>query len=105
MKLTSETKAQFRALFGRPPHHKWGEQKVLDEIAKKGDSDEEKEEPPPNEKKEKKDLKPVHSSLFIPKFGDTPARLVQRDNWNEQDTKDYREAYKDRQKKAMKKLK
>jgi hypothetical protein len=97
--LSPEVLAKFKELHGYVPHRTWDEEKVLDEIAKK------EKKPPEPEPPKKKELKPVHTSLFIPKFGETPARLVQRDNWTEQDTKDYREAYKDRQKKAMKKLK
>ncbi len=114
MKLSPETKDRFRDHFGRPPHHTWSEEKVLEEISKNSKGAEpvppKKEETPANKEPEKKkELKPVKATLFIPLHisGDekTAARIVKREDWTENDTKAYKESYKDRLKKAMKQLK
>lgn len=104
MKITSETKAEFKKLYGHLPHHTWDEKKVLEEIAKKGDSDEDDKETPVPEKK--KALKPIHSRLFIPSSGENvKGRTILREDWTDAHTAEYKESYKDRLKKAMKKLK
>ena len=111
MKIPSEVKARFKKLYpGRALHNTWDEKNVLTETAKKGDSDEEKpntpELPKPTEKKTS--LKPKHSRLFIPGSEDrmegTSGRTVMREKWTDKDTEDYKVAYKDRLRKAMKKL-
>jgi len=103
MSELKEAKAKFKELKGRLPHHTWDVEKILKELELLSDNDEEK--PKEKEKvKEAKNLKPIHSRLFIPKVGENPARTVLRKNFNEGDLKQYKEAYSDRLKKAMKKL-
>ena len=106
MSALAEAKAKYKEVVGRAPHHTWGLDKILEKLNGKSDTDEEaKDEEVKEEKpKEKRLLKPKHSRLFVPKVEGKPARTVLRDNWNEGDEKQYREAYKDRLQKAMKKL-
>ncbi len=108
--ISPEVLARFKELHkGRTPHQTWDEKKVLAEIANREELEqmmaEENAKKTKDKPEKKKELRPVHTSLFIPKSGDIPARTVAREKWTEQDTKDYREGYKDRLQKAMKKLK
>lgn len=99
MTLT-EAKAKYKKETKRGAHRTWDVDKILAELEKLSDTDEE-EKP----KEEEKSLpKPIHSSLFIPKVDGKPARTVKRENFNEGDLKQYKAAYADRLKKAMKKL-
>ena len=109
MSELSDAKKKFKELYGRKPHHTWGVEKIEAGIKAKieeADNDEEKveDEKPEKEVKQAKALKPIHSSLFVPKADGNPARTVLRENFNERDLKQYKEAYADRLKKAMKKL-
>lgn len=108
MSELSEAKARFKELKGRLPHHTWDVAKILGELELLSDNDEEKPNKEEEKVKEVKHLKPIHSSLFIPALSDkdriTPPRTVLKKDWTDKDTAEYKEAYKDRLKKAMKKL-
>lgn len=110
MSELSEAKAKFKELKGRLPHHTWDVEKILGELELLSDNDEEKPKEKEKEVKEAKHLKPLHSSLFIPALSDkegiriTPPRTVLRKDWTDKNTAEYKEAYSDRLKKAMKKL-
>jgi len=102
MTLT-EAKAKYKEVVGRLPHHTWDVDTILEKLNGLSDTDE--EDIPTETKPEKALPKPIHSSLFIPKVEGKAARTVKRENFNEGDLKQYKEAYPDRLKKAMKKLK
>ncbi len=104
MSELTDAKTKFKELKGRLPHHTWGADKIMAEIGLLSDNDEEKEEKPKVAVKEAKNLKPIHSRLFVPKVGEKPARTVLRADFNGADLEQYKEAYADRLKKAMKKL-
>jgi len=106
MSTLTEAKAKYKEVVGRAPHHTWDLATITEKL--NGLSDKEEAKPDEEEKEEKpeKELKkPIHSSLFIPKVEGKPGRTVSRENFNEGDLKQYKEAYADRLKKAMKKLK
>ena len=105
-----EAKKKYKEVTKKGAHHSWDEETILAKLAALSDNDEETppvhiDSPGGEVSPEKKALKPVNESLFIPKVNDAPARNVAQKDWTQQDTKDYREAYKDRLQKAMKKLK
>jgi len=103
-----EAKEKYREESGRAAHHTWDVAKVLENLALLSDSDEENQPPPPDSPEKKTPLKPKHSRLFIPgsenRMEGIPGRTVMRENWTDKDTEDYKVAYKDRLRKAMKKL-
>lgn len=103
--------ARFKELHkGRTPHQTWDEKRVLMEIANKEELEQlmadEKTKKTEDKPEKKKELKPVNSSLFIPSSGENvKGRTVLREDWTDAHTAEYKESYKDRLKKAMKKLK
>ena len=106
--ITPETKAKFKKMYGHLPHHAWNEEQVLEKIATRAyeDTSENKPEITSVEPEKKKELKPVHSRLFIPSSGENvKGRTILREDWTDAHTAEYKESYKDRLKKAMKKLK
>ncbi len=114
MTKLSELKTAYKKATAKGAHHTWDEAKIeakLNELNGKTPAEviaplvtvaelpEAKEE-----KKEKKHLKPISSSLFIPGVGSEKGVTIQRKDWTDAHTEQYKSAYVDRKKKAMKKL-